>query len=158
MVGWVDWYFVFRDVLVLLTPVSGHYPMTDRDERWFKTACGRNVLLNAIHIRSFAHGFLECHAELIRKQVLGELADTARELIRGTSAVFVESLDGPSDSYPALTFFCDFTCYNAVDPSADCSSLTAVWFANDLNLPIPEILRPRVAALDWIQHAADGYW
>jgi hypothetical protein len=149
---------VLCDVLAKSNPISGRYLMTNRDERWFRTACGRNILLNAIHIRSFDHGFLEGRAELIRKKVLGELADTASELIRGTSAVFIESLDCPGDSYPPLTFFCGFTCYNAVGPSTDCSSLTAVWFAKDLNLPIPEMLRPHVAALDWAEHAADGYW
>ena len=132
--------------------------MTDRDERWFRTQCGRDVLLSAIHIRPFDHGFLEGRAETVRKHVTPELADTARELIRGTAAVFVDTIPGPDDSYPALVYFCDFTCYNAVNPAADCSSLTAVWFADDLTTPIPDFLRPRVAELDWAKHAADGYW
>jgi len=68
------------------------------------------------------------------------------------------SLNGPEDSYPQLIYFCDFTCFNAVNPDADCSSLTAVWFADDMNRPIPDFLRPRIAALDWAKHAADGYW
>lgn len=132
--------------------------MPDRDERWFTTSCGRNIRLSAIHIRPFDHGFLEGRAETIRKHVLSGLRNTAGELIRGTAAVFIESLDGSEDSYPSLIFFCDFTCFDAVNPDADCSSLTAVWFADDLNQSIPAFLRPRVAALDWAAHAADGYW
>lgn len=132
--------------------------MPDRDERWFKTQCGRDIRLSAIHIRPFSHGFLEGRAETIRKHVLPELEATARELIRGTKTVVVEPLTGPDDSYPALVYFCDFTCYEAVDPLADCSMLTAVWFADHMKQPIPEFLRPRVAALDWAKYAADGYW
>ena len=112
--------------------------MSLRDARWFKTNCGRDVWLNAVHIRSFDHGFLEGRAELIREYVLKELPDAARELIRGTAAVYTETLETSEDDYPKLVYFCDLVCHQAIDPGADCSSLTGIWFGEDISISVPD--------------------
>jgi hypothetical protein len=132
--------------------------MRARDDRWFKTKCGRDVLLGAIHIRPFDYGFLEGRPEVIRQHVLAKLPETARSLLSGSDAVFVEQLAAPEDEYPQLIYFCELKCFLANNPTADFSFLTAVWFGDDLSQTIPEFLAPRVLQLDWAAHSRDGYW
>ena len=131
--------------------------MSELHDCWFKTRCGRDVLLGRVHIRAFAYHHLEGRANLIRKDVLDRLPKDVARIFPGNTGLFIEPLNGPDDEYPALIYFCEFTCYQAVR-DGDCSSLTAVWFANDLSQPIPDFLKPRVLALDWAAHAVDGYW
>lgn len=139
-------------------PLLGDLDMPGRDDRWFTTQCGRDVALTAIHIRSFDHGYLEGETHLIRYAVLKRLKDTAKQLLPGTSAVYVDPLSFSADDYPALIYFCDFTCYDAIGPGADCSSLTTIWFADDLSQTIPAFLTPRMRSVSWVRYAADGYW
>ena len=132
--------------------------MAEQDDRWFETRSGRRVMLDAIHIRSFSHGYLEGRSDLIRDQVLGKIRKTAVELLPGTQSVYLDPLPVDAESMPALAFFCDFTCFSAVGPDADCSSLTTIWYADDLSQTIPDFLKPRMKSVPWETHAVDGYW
>ena len=132
--------------------------MTKRDDRWFTTKCGRDVLLDAIHIRPFDAGYLEGEPRRIREQVLDELPRTAKRLLPGTVGLFIEPLTTADDKYPPLVYFCDFTCFSSIHPNADCSSMTAVWFAENLSQPLPEFIALRVGQIDWASHAIDGDW
>ena len=128
------------------------------DDRWFNTKCGRRVLLEGVHIRTFDHGFLEGRPELVRKYVLAELPKTAEKIFPGASGLFIEPLDGPADRYPAFTYFCNFVCDSPVGPHADCSSLTVCWFADGISEPLPEFIAARLSTIDWAMHARDGFW
>lgn len=46
----------------------------------------------------------------------------------------------------------------ARDPKADMSSLTIVWFQEELALPIDPGVVERIRAIDWRSHAKDGYY
>ncbi len=127
------------------------------DERWFRTSSGRQVRLSALQVQDFNRGYLEGRAFLIREQVLAELPDTARRMFPGRAGVLVGPCDGPADRYPALVYFCEFECSQAVGPGGDCSALIAVWFADDMTRPVPEFVAIRIGGVDWERHAVDGW-
>jgi len=132
--------------------------MPNQEDRWFETRSGRRVLLEAIHIRSFTHGFLEGRSELICEQVLNDLPKVAVALLPGTQAVYIDPLPIAADAMPELVYFCGFICFDGFDADADCSSLTTVWYSDDLSQTIPDFLKVRMRSVPWEKHAVDGYW
>jgi hypothetical protein len=46
----------------------------------------------------------------------------------------------------------------ARDQKADISSLTIVWFQEELALPIDPAIVEQIRAVDWRSHAKDGYY
>lgn len=132
--------------------------MTESSDCWFETLSGRDVLLSAIHIRSFAGGCLEGSREFICNRVLAGLKGTAKSLLPGTSAVYIDPLPVTPNTMPRLIYFCDFISFEPVQPIANFSSLAVVWYADDLSQTIPDFLTPRMKSVSWEKFAADGYW
>jgi hypothetical protein len=128
------------------------------NSHWFNTVSGRSVRLTGLHIRGFGHGFLEGRASLIRETVLAELPEAARKLFPGNTGVFVSACSGSANEYPRWIYFCELESSSPVSPDGDCSSLVVVWFAHDMNQPIPEFIASRIGSIDWEAHAKDGWY
>jgi hypothetical protein len=128
------------------------------DDRWFQTSSGRKVLLTATHLQTFSRGFLEGRPDLIRTRVLERLPDDVRRVFPGQAGVFVSPCRGKADEYPQWVVACEFDCSEPVAAGADCSSLIAVWFADDLSWSIPEFVAARIGEVDWELHAVDGFY
>lgn len=142
-----------------ITPSAAPVAREDASqERWFETASGRKVFLSAVHIQSFAAGHLEGRAEVILDHILGSLEDSARRVFPADSAVYLDPQPVDAQSMPALACFCDFVCFEPVNEDADMSSLTVVWYADDLSQAVPDFLRPKMRGVEWEAYASDGCW
>lgn len=70
----------------------------------------------------------------------------------------------PADEFepvriPSVTCLATFESTTpARDPKADMSSLTIVWFQEELALPIEPGIVEQICAVDWRSHAKDGYY
>jgi hypothetical protein len=126
---------------------------------WYRTASGREVLLDQLHVRRFDLGWLEGRGEFIRARTLERLPIRARALFPGTNGLLIrEAPPGRDCAYPRLIFLAEFQSFQPVNPGADCSSLILVWFGDSLPANLDEAIAEQLAGVAWEDHATDGYY
>jgi hypothetical protein len=123
---------------------------------WYRTASGREVLLEQLHVQRFELGWLEGQAERIRERVLQELPDRARTLFPGTNGLLVKGL--PPDHYPRYTFLAELHSFQPINPGADCSGLIVCWFGDRVPDNLDEAVAEALRDVAWEEHAADGWY
>jgi hypothetical protein len=122
---------------------------------WYRTASGREVLLEQLHIQRFELGGPGEQPERIRARVLQELPGQARALFGGTNGLLVEG--PPPDHYPRFTFLAELHSFQPVQPGAASSGLVLCWFGDGVPVNLDEALADAVRHVAWEQHAAD-FW
>jgi hypothetical protein len=122
---------------------------------WYRTASGREVLLEQLHVQRFELGSLEGKPERIRDRVLQELPGRARALYPGTPGLLV--LGPPPDHYPRFTFLAELHSFQPVHPDADCSRLIVCWFGDQVPVNLDEVVAQNLRHVAWEEHAADGW-
>jgi hypothetical protein len=62
-------------------------------------------------------------------------------------------------SIPEITCLAQFDCLDtALNPVADFSSLSIVWFQDEFALPIDPSILQSIRAIDWRAYAKECYW
>jgi hypothetical protein len=121
---------------------------------WYRTASGREVLLQQLHVQRFELGGLEGKPERTRDRVLQELPNRAHTLYPGDNGLLIKELR--PDCYPRFTFLAELHSFQPVHPEADCSGLIVCWFSDQVPVNLDELVAQSLRDVVWEDHAVDS--
>jgi uncharacterized protein (TIGR02996 family) len=128
-------------------------------DRWYRTAAGREVYLDQLHVQRFGLGWMEGRAELIRARVLETLPQRARQIYPGNNGLLITEVPRETEGpYPRWIFLAELLSFEPVHPPAHCSGLIVVWFGDEVAVDLDDLVAENLRDVVWEDHAADGYW